>query len=357
MNLRPSPHAFALCLGLLPGLALAAHASDLGTAGTFRSLGGVSCPATAENHCTPPPVDPSLPKRQQVRAHVARALALMDLLRVGDATTALDEALKLDPDDVQALTLRGRMALSDGDGERAQIDIDHALSLAPDDPDLLATHGSMASGLCECGQGLEDLGRALKAQPNNVDALFLRAMLYLSVNDTARAFADLTSLLGVAPDDLRARMMRAKLQLTRKDYALAAFDAGKVIAVQPANTDALLTRAKAHLGAGDDARALQSYTDLLDGAQASKALMVPEFREAMLERARLYTKLNRIADAKRDLDAVIEQGGQKAVLHLQLFLRRNGFSNMDISGARSPAFDTALMTCFSTPVCGPDMLR
>jgi hypothetical protein len=121
------------------------------------------------------------------------------------------------------------------------------------------------------------------------------------------------------------------------------------------NNTALLFLAKARASAGDDEAAIASYTVLLDQAGARNALFVPDYREAMLDRARLYARQSRKDDAARDLGAVIEQGGPKAILRLQLFLRSNGFPNVEISGSRSTAFDTALASCFADKVCGPNL--
>ena len=335
-----------------------ADASELGTAGPFRSVGGAVCPAGSQDGCAPPPVDTALPLAEQVHAHIARALALLDLVRMTDAKSALDQALKLDPDNVQALTLRGRLAIYDLDGRSAAVDINHALYLAPNDANLLATRGALTVMACECRQALADFNAALKSDPNNIDALFLRAKFYLVNQDPVRAFVDLTTSLALDPDDLRARLMRAKVQLLRKDYDLATLDADKVIAARPHDTDALLTRAVARKSAGDEAGAIDSYTALLEGpAGVSGMLGIPAFRDAMLERARLYLKLKRFDEAKRDLSAIVAQGGQKTILKLQLFLHGDGFPNVDITGARSAAFDSALAACFSDTVCGPNLFR
>jgi Tfp pilus assembly protein PilF len=332
----------------------AADASDLGTAGAFRSFGGTSCNGPARS-CAPPPVDAGLPPTQQVRAHVARARALLDLVLVTDASAALGEALRLAPDDVEALTLRGRLALTEGNAEAAQVDIDHGLSVAPDDPDLLATRGAMAFTDCECRQALTDLDRALKVKPDDVDALFIRAGVYFRLHDATRAFTDLTENIAIRPADVRARIMRAALQLSHGDFTTTALDADAVIAAEPGNMDAILLRAKAREGLGDDAGAVAAYSALLDGPNARLARAVPQLQDAMLARARLNAKLDHVAEAGRDITTLLNNGGQKQILRLQLFLRSQGYPNLEISGVRSTSFDSALMACFADRVCGPQI--
>ena len=344
--------SLAVCLAILS--IEPAAATELGTAGPFRSIGGRICSSDA---CLPPPVDATLAREQQVRAHVARALALLDGLRVSDALVAFSDALAISPNDLQALTLRGRLSLTNGDVEAARIDIDRALSVAPQDADLLATRGWIGTGACRCDQALTDFNAALILKPTNVDILFGRALYYVGIHDTERAFTDLSASLSVAPDDVRARLLRADVQLARRDFNSATFDADKVLASDPLNFQALLIKAKARAGAGDDTGALESYTLLLDRSGVGLSLFEPQFRDAMLARARLFVKLGRFADASHDLQSILAQGGQKAILKLQLFLHDNGFPNVEITGVRSAAFDAALGTCFADKTCGPNLIH
>ncbi len=149
--------------------------------------------------------------------------------------------------------------------------------------------------------------------------------------------------------------MRAGLQLSRGDFTTAALDADAVIAAEPGNTQAILLRAKAREGLGDDVGAVAAYSAILDGPNARIAMAVPQFQDARLARARLNAKLNHTAEAGRDITTLIDNGGQKQILRLQLFLRSNGFPNIAITGARSTSFDTALMACFADQVCGPQV--
>jgi hypothetical protein len=150
-------------------------------------------------------------------------------------------------------------------------------------------------------------------------------------------------------------LLRASVQLSRKDYALAEADADKVFALEPWNRQASLYRAQARAGEGDDSGAIQAYTELLDKGGAGRALFMPQFRDAALARARLLLKVHRTEDAQKDLAAIIDQGGLRAILRLQLFLRANGYPNVEITGTHSVVFDTALTACFSDTVCGPNL--
>lgn len=330
-----------------------AKASDLGTSGPFRSLGGATCPAGTADGCLPPPVDRALPLAQQVTRHVERALALLDLLRIGDGGAALDEALRLDPDNVRALTLRGRLALTGGNPSAARPDIEHAFRLAPSDPDLLATLAAFSPP----DQALRDLDAALTRKPDDTDALFARARVLLGYHNLHAALVDLNRSLAVAPEDLRAQLLRAQVNLRLHAYDLAVLDADRVLAVRSPDRQALQIKAAARVGAGDEAGAIDAYTALLDAADLTRSMAPPELHEALVARGRLYAKQRRFAEAKRDLDALMAQRGVQGVLQLQLYLRGHGYPNVEVSGHPTTAFDTALDACFSDTVCGPNLFR
>jgi len=68
-------------------------------------------------------------------------------------------------------------------------------------------------------------------------------------------------------------------------------------------------------------------------------------------------KVGRAADASRDLDAIVTTGGKRALLRMQVYLRKNGFSDLVIDGQRSAAFDSALQICFINQACGRGLIR
>ena len=330
-----------------------AQASILGTSGPFRMLGGVTCPIGSANGCVPPPVDNNLPPSQQVMRHVERALTLLDLLRVAEAKAALDDALRLDPDNVQALTLRGRLALTEGSPDTARPDIERAFRLAPSNMNLLAT----LAALSPSDQALKDLNTVLSVQPDDTDSLFARAVILLRNHDLTPALTDLNHSLAAAPDDPRAQILRAQVNLQRQSYDLAALDAQKLLSANPRNRQALQIVAAARVGAGDEAGAIESYTAILDGTDLTKLTPSPDLNAALVERGRLYAKRRRFDEAKRDLQVLMSLRGIQETLMLQIYLRGHGYPNVEITGHPTPVFDTALDACFSNTVCGPNLFR
>ena len=54
----------------------------------------------------------------------------------------------------------------------------------------------------------------------------------------------------------------------------------------------------------------------------------------------------------RDFDALVGSGGARAILRIQVYLRRSGFPDVPVDGKRSDAFDDAVKACFINEACG-----
>jgi hypothetical protein len=84
---------------------------------------------------------------------------------------------------------------------------------------------------------------------------------------------------------------------------------------------------------------------------------MPHFNQLMVQRAILLAKLDRSAEAGRDLDVIVTSGGKRVVIRLQVFLRRNGFEDVPLDGKRTAAFDEALQACIVNQACGRGLVR
>src|SRR5258708_3605490 len=88
---RAMPHCAgaSIVVSALLGLAPAEAADPFGTAGSFRQAGWAQCgvPITElmKGACDPAPVDPALEPHERVRAHIARARALVSFARMEEA--------------------------------------------------------------------------------------------------------------------------------------------------------------------------------------------------------------------------------------------------------------------------------
>ncbi len=99
--------------------------------------------------------------------HINRARALAGLNRMDEARGALDNALELDPLNVEALLLRATNAIDAGDADTAIADAGLAATLAPDDP---AANRTMARalelvGATDAAERSEEVAEAVITEP------------------------------------------------------------------------------------------------------------------------------------------------------------------------------------------------
>ncbi|MEQ9640463.1 MAG: tetratricopeptide repeat protein [Alphaproteobacteria bacterium] len=132
---------------------------------------------------------------------VALADAMASDGAAADAEAAYDAALALDPDHVQALIGRGRLALLQGDSTTAAALFMRAASLRPDVPGLsnAAAEAYKAGGDADRAAGAYEA--TLDATPGDADATQGLAHLMLSLNDFAGAAAVTARYLADNDDD------------------------------------------------------------------------------------------------------------------------------------------------------------
>lgn len=337
-------------------------ADPLGTAGRFRVFGWANCGKPIleqmQGSCDPAPVADNLPAPLRAEAHLKRAMALVSFLRMEQAAAAVGEALKTDPTYADALVFRARLSLSQMHADAAIRDLNGGLYLAPGNPFLLATRAEYLLDSGDPKAAQRDIVQALQQRPDDVDILWIRARTRMALNQLNDAKADLDRALELEPDERRVRLFRAQVQLRSGEFEAAVADASSLLKIRP-DVSALEVRAVAYTALDRFAEAVADLTALLGepGTPSQASPQFPHCSQLLVQRAILLVRLGRAADANRDLDTITTVGGRPALLRLQLFLRKNGFSDLPLDGQRSAAFDDALQTCFINQACGRGLIR
>ncbi len=202
-------------------------------------------------------------------------------LKAGQPGQAIDkftQALKADPDLVEAYINRGIAHLRLDHFREAVKDFDQALELAPDSAEALYNRGLAFSRQGLYGSALEDYSRALKYAPGDWQIYYNRGNTYLDLGRGAEALADYHRALQYhqSPEIYHNRGL-AYLHLGLADKALADFD--KTLAANPNYARAYYNQARAleKLGRKREARVayrqfLQSGNPAQDAALLQQAL-------------------------------------------------------------------------------------
>lgn len=339
------------------GPAFASASNNMGTAGLYRSLPMTNCGqpilAQMEGACDPPPVDTNLAIADQVQAHLGRAERLLLLMRMQQAREAADRALELEPGNFAVLKFRARLALNMWDDSIAWHDINAALKIMPDDSDLLATKAELRWRRQEIELALEDAAAAINLNPKNADAFRSRGRMLMQMGRTTEALHDWNAALALEPDLKLARLFRAQTYLRMANFNAAIEDASTILRDNPADMSGLQVRAYAYGAVGKLAEAAGDLTTLLGKPGDGRASPAGNgtFRPLLLQRMIIFVKLGREREAEQDIDMLLSGGGKPGVLQLQLFLRQNGFPEVQLDGQRSTALDQALRACVTQQTC------
>jgi len=333
---------------------LAGTDTVLGTAGKFRSLKVENCgkpfAAQKEGACDPAPVSDALTATEKIVAHLARAERLVSLMRFQQARQAVDEALTLDPESVSALKFSTRLALFMGDNDTAWRHINAAIKIKPDDSDLLATRAEMHWGHQETVIALQDAAMAIRLNPKNTDAFRIRGRIFMVAGQLDQALTDWNAALALEPDFDLVRLFRAQTNLRLGNFNAAIDDASIILAQKPRDISALEVRAFAYGAEGKLDQAVEDLDGLLD-ERAGGAARDRMLRPMLLQRMILLFRLDREDEGRRDMEALLSGGGTSGVLQMQLFLRKNGYPDVQIDGRRSERLEHAILACTSNPSC------
>lgn len=164
----------------------------------------------------------------------------------------IDEALRLDPDLKEGLTMKGQLASETGDYAAALTAYSKALASSPEDANMFLRRGMTYARLGKATEAEKDFVAARARAARN--AGLLNTMCWAKVTDgiaLESALGDCNAALAIAPENAAYRDSRAfvLLRLGRLDQALADYD--KALAKNPNLAASLFGRAVVWARKGD----------------------------------------------------------------------------------------------------------
>jgi tetratricopeptide (TPR) repeat protein len=303
--------------------------------------------------CQIPPLPQTADRSQLVAAHLARAQFFIDMAELPKALGEADAALEFEPNDAALHHLAGRLAMSMGDDPRAEHDLAIALQQSPDDPNIAASNAALMELQHNSDAALDAFGEILARHPDHAYSLLARAKLWLSMAQPQNAIADLEVLLAGDHPDTALLPLRATAYLQMNDPERAIADYTKALAEHPGQLELMLGRATASMLAGDDNAALADFDTILGpvGGASRYALGGDLLAKYRTQRAFVFVRLKRFADAAAEMASALDAGGKPAVLRAQIFLRHNGFPQTPLDGRDSDDLRQSLQACFGLNSC------
>jgi tetratricopeptide (TPR) repeat protein len=190
----------------------------------------------------------------------ARVQIMKDDLKA--AIMDLDEALKIDPNDLPALLMRSRLHAAEGNDEQAKADVEKALQQRPDLPQAILLRSMLAAQKEKFGEAIADLQLLLQTDPTNAEYRLQLATYYVGDKRPRKAIELLTTVIdgfGVNLDaeqkELKADVLRSRgdALLSVGKHAEAVLDYESALKLDPEDTGVLNNLAWVLATSPDDA--------------------------------------------------------------------------------------------------------
>lgn len=235
------------------------------------------------------------PKDSRLWTEIARFR--MVISNQGGAIEAADYALKLDPNNIRALELRGRLVRSQFGVVAALPWFERALQVSPNDVPVLEEYGAT---LGEAGRYRDMLAQARKIislDSNNVRAFYMQAVIAARAGDYELARRIIPRIGGNFADLPGPLLLSGIVEYHAGNWNLAVERFEKLVAQQPLNLKARTLLARAMHKAGDHRGAWDAIAQIVDRPDADNYTVILGARilEALGERNPAAGRLDRAA--------------------------------------------------------------
>lgn len=170
-------------------------------------------------------IDLVIQREPSALAYTLRAQVRTIQEKLDEAIQDLDEAAKLDPDDLGLVLMRARLHHAAGNETRAQEDVERVIKTRPDVLPAVELRSAILAAMGKYAEAVKDVQELLKKDPENV-LLKLQLAIYLNAGEQSRK-------------------------------AIEVFD--EVLKADPQNGIALRGRADAYLNVGEHGKAVADY--------------------------------------------------------------------------------------------------
>ncbi len=194
-------------------------------------------------------------------------LARLHLMPGGDAdraSAALKKALEFDFDDpaLRAKLLSLQAALEE-DPARRQAALDEALRLAPDEAAALRMRGLLHAEQDRDTEALADLDRALELEPQHLPTYEAKAALLTKMERYDEAILALDKAQELDPRSIFPLLQKARVHLLQENYAGALHELDRARNLEPENVGVLMLQAGVREEAGEREKALADIDEAL----------------------------------------------------------------------------------------------
>jgi tetratricopeptide (TPR) repeat protein len=215
----------------------------------------------------------------------------------------LNQALKIAPNNQEALRERGVFLLLAEKSEEAVKDLQAAVKADPDNADAHEILGLALFMLKRPEEAIKSFSEAIRLSPDSALAYLRRAAVYGQVKKTKEALDDIEHVLKIDPENAAALLLRAQVHQQAGDMKAARADLDEALKGNPGRIDALEFRAILSAGSGDYRQAIEDLERLQQ--------IAPKNSELLSQLGMLYEANKQPRKAIEKYNAALKQAPQQ----------------------------------------------
>ena len=211
------------------------------------------------------------------------------------------EAIRLQPDFVEAFGNRGNAYQAKGELDAAILDYDRAIQLQPDYAIAFYNRGNAHDAKGELHAAILDYNHAIQISPDYADAFINRGIAFGVKGELDAAILDFERAIQFQPDLAEAFVNRGNAHYEKDELDAAILDYDRAIQLQPDYAVAFYNRGKAHRAKGELDTAILDYNRAIQ--------LQPDYVNAFYNRGTLLQRMGRNTAAIADLRQYLALGG------------------------------------------------
>lgn len=235
---------------------------------------------------------------QNLYALSQRATCLEELGKIAEAEKGYDEIVRIAPGDANAWFDLSCFYSRNNDHKKALESINEALRLDPDNDLLLYLRSSFHSSLGKHEKAIEDYDKLLQIDPEDPGVLLERGETYRQLGEYDKAIIDLSECVGLYPDSIEAHLHLGNVYYDQGEYDKALELYSKALKIEPDNPIGHFNRGTVYSDQGEYDRAIEEYNRAIE--------LDPEFSVAYYHRGCAYKELGELDNAISDFSAEIK---------------------------------------------------
>jgi len=231
-------------------------------------------------------------------AYYERAMTYAAANQFQRAIDDFNQILRRSPDDVSALIGRGACYINIDDYQRALPDLNRVIQREPQNETAYFDRGLAYAGLQQNQKAVDDYTQVIRNHPKWPSTWYNRGIVYHAAGDFKSAIADFTEAVRLRPDYADAYANRGATRAGAGDFRQALPDLNEALRIRPDSADLLNTRGMILLAMNDPAKALLDFDEaihlspLMGRAYSNRA----EARQALGDRTGATADLRRASE-------------------------------------------------------------